>query len=519
MVKKPSLGVRQRVLLAFLLLAVTGVASSLWNLTVQLDNKADIERIHKKSIPTLVAAYEIARQSEGISASTSSLILKKDKWARSVFIGRIADQFNWINLQLGTISRLGYDTEKINNVKHNGKALQKSFDDLIKALENAEIDIKSHISKGAKRASLMNAEVRHKLLKHKRYADIMSFSVADLTGSLSREIDRVVLKTQTRINKAILQLALYSLISLIFTLLVVLYMDRNISRRVVGIQHAMRAIADGKGNEEIPHGGNDEISDMGAALGTFVEKLEEREGQLKKAHDNLEAEVKKRTSELVKEIRERKQAEKKVSESLSEKEVLLQEIHHRVKNNLQVVSSMLSLQSRTENDDKVIAALMESRRRIEVMARVHESLYQSPDLSNIPVKNFIKTIISEELLNPGRNSDGISLRTKIGEMSMDLDTAVTCGQIVSELASNSVKHAFPDGRKGMVTVVIRHAPEGQVELSVMDNGIGLPDGFDLATTKSMGLKLVRTLAKKIDGKIYVNCDNGTCVSVYFKSQV
>ena len=167
-------------------------------------------------------------------------------------------------------------------------------------------------------------------------------------------------------------------------------------------------------------------------------------------------------------ITERKQAEEQIKSSLKEKEVLLQEIHHRVKNNMQVITSLLSLQSDTIKDEQYADMFRESQERIRSMALIHETLYQSEDFANIDFDGYLRTLINSLFISYGASPDKISLKIETNDLSLELDYAIPCGLIINELVSNSLKYAFPDERKGEIKIVLQEISENEMELTVSD---------------------------------------------------
>lgn len=204
-----------------------------------------------------------------------------------------------------------------------------------------------------------------------------------------------------------------------------------------------------------------------------------------------------------------------LNNSLAEKEVLLKEIHHRVKNNLQVISSMLSLQAGTETDNRSVKALKESQRRIKVMARIHENLHRSNDLTSINARDYLDTIIEDTKATYGNGAQRITYRLDADDIFIDVDHAIACGQILSELLSNSAKHAFPNGRSGKIDVTLRREDGGLVEFIVADDGKGIPEGVELEHTETLGMRLVYALAKQMGGTVNVDRSDGTRVEITF----
>lgn len=210
---------------------------------------------------------------------------------------------------------------------------------------------------------------------------------------------------------------------------------------------------------------------------------------------------------IIRDITEKKQAEVDLRNSLKEKEVLLKEVHHRVKNNLQVISSILNLQSSYVKDDNTLHILRESQNRIKSMSFIHESLYQT--------KNFSSVNFSEYIINLSKNlvhsyqvyGDFVELDYQVGNIRLNLDQSIPCGLIVNELVSNALKYAFGEGQKGIIRVELQEE-EGQITLMVSDDGKGLPEGFDYNTTETLGLQLVLTLTEQLDGMLQLDSSPG-----------
>jgi PAS domain S-box-containing protein len=205
----------------------------------------------------------------------------------------------------------------------------------------------------------------------------------------------------------------------------------------------------------------------------------------------------------------RKQAEEQIWASLREKEVLLREIHHRVKNNLQVVSSLLSLQSEQTKDRQTFEAFRESQNRIRSMSLVHEKLYRSPDLTRIDLAEYVPSLATALFRSYGADVRGISLSIQADEVFLGIDRAAPCGLLLNELISNALKHAFPAGRAGEIRITLRPAGDNLLTLVVSDNGVGLPQDLDLHHAGSLGLQLVNTLVSQLDGTITLHRHGGT----------
>ena len=202
-------------------------------------------------------------------------------------------------------------------------------------------------------------------------------------------------------------------------------------------------------------------------------------------------------------VTERKVAGQQLQQSLADKEVLLKEIHHRVKNNLQVISSLLDLQAQHFPDERIRAAFTDSQNRIRSMALIHERLYRSTDLARIDMGEYIQDLALSLFSSYSDDVRDIALQTDIAAIELDVDQAMPCGFIINELISNSLKYAFADGRKGVIAIEFSEEDEGQLELVVRDNGVGLPPDFDYRQSPSLGLRLVHTLVQQLRGTLAV----------------
>lgn len=209
-------------------------------------------------------------------------------------------------------------------------------------------------------------------------------------------------------------------------------------------------------------------------------------------------------------------SEEKVRQALREKEALLREIHHRVKNNLQVISSLLRLQARGAGEGSA-AAFLESRNRVKTMALLHENLFRSEDAANVPVARFAADIARNLFRSHGASAGNISFKTDIEDCSLKADTALPFGMVLNELLSNALKHAFPGGGPGEIRVGFRRADADEFELTVADDGAGLPPGFDLRGCPSLGIKLVLSLVEEqLGGAVAVGTGGGTQFKVRFR---
>jgi two-component sensor histidine kinase/CheY-like chemotaxis protein len=210
-----------------------------------------------------------------------------------------------------------------------------------------------------------------------------------------------------------------------------------------------------------------------------------------------------------KEIREeRRRKDSRILASLREKEVLLKEIQHRVKNNLQVVASLLQLQSGQTRDPEARQMLKEGQSRIRAMALVHQKLYQSPNLAKIKFAQYVEELTNSLLQSFGIGPEVISLKITINEVFLGIDTAIPVALIIHELVSNSLRHAFPDGRRGRIEIDLHHE-EGEFSLTVSDDGIGLPASVRFPETDSLGWQLVSALADQLEARVELRNHHGT----------
>lgn len=252
--------------------------------------------------------------------------------------------------------------------------------------------------------------------------------------------------------------------------------------------------------------------------------------ELQKTHAALELRVQERTADLRRtnlqlrtEMEERKKAGEQVQKSLQEKDVLLREIHHRVKNNLQIIQSMLNLQLPQIKDEKTVALFKESQDRVFSMALIHEKLYQSETLARINFDEYISSLVNHLFLSYG--AAGRAIRSKISTegIILDVDVTIPCALIVNELVSNALKHAFPTprpkGAAGEISVGLRHGQENLFLLTICDNGTGLPEDFDVQQSASLGLKLVLALVRQLQGSIHMSRSCGVGFTISFPAKI
>jgi PAS domain S-box-containing protein len=213
----------------------------------------------------------------------------------------------------------------------------------------------------------------------------------------------------------------------------------------------------------------------------------------------------------------RKMMEEKIKASLEEKGLLLREIHHRVKNNLQIIISLFNLQSHYINDQKAFEALKEGQDRIKSMALIHERFYQNDGLSKIDFDDYIRRLVENLYMSFNISPERIEQNIEADKISLDIDTAVPCGLIINELVSNTLKHAFSENEKGFLNITFKKLDGEKLQLTISDNGKGMPDQFDFEEVDSLGMQLINALTSQLDGKMSMITGKGTTFILDFKN--
>ena len=213
-------------------------------------------------------------------------------------------------------------------------------------------------------------------------------------------------------------------------------------------------------------------------------------------------------------ITRQKEMETLIVKSLREKEILLKEIHHRVKNNMQVISSLLYMQSKITDDEKTKNILIESQNRIKSIALVHESLYQSPNLDNIDYIDYLRKIARYLFESFNITSDRIIFTITGEKVYLDIDKAIPCSLILNEMISNSLKYAFPDNQKGTIQIDVRSGTHNVI-IIYTDNGVGIPEHITLDNTGTMGLQLINGLTNQLKGTVELEREHGTVYKITF----
>ncbi len=233
----------------------------------------------------------------------------------------------------------------------------------------------------------------------------------------------------------------------------------------------------------------------------------EREDLLERLHHlnaELEERVVARTAEL--------------TTTLKEREVLLQEVHHRVKNNLQVIASLINMQMRKLEPGASRTGLEECRSRVDAIAMIHAKLYQSQDYSSVQFAEYARGLASSIFHAMGVSANNVALRMEIGSVSLTVDKAIPCGLILNELITNALKHAFPQNRHGIVQVQLQPSADGDMVLVVTDDGVGIPADFNPHHSESLGMLLVSTLTEQLDGRLEITRGRGTAIRIIFPAE-
>ena len=219
--------------------------------------------------------------------------------------------------------------------------------------------------------------------------------------------------------------------------------------------------------------------------------------------------------ELERKEEKRRKAEEYLKKSLEEKEVLLREVHHRVKNNMQIISSILRMQSRSVKDENLKMILQESQNRIHSMALIHENLYSNEGLSDVKFDNYIKSLVGNISRTFKSQQQHVKFKYQIDSTNLPMDIAIPCGLIINELVSNSLKYAFAKTNDGIITISFDKVDNSKYILIVEDNGVGISEDFDINKTKSLGMKIIYSLVKQIDGVITSDFTKGTkfCINI------
>lgn len=313
-----------------------------------------------------------------------------------------------------------------------------------------------------------------------------------------------------------------SIILFIISTIIVFLIGSIFTKPLSNIVKAVHKISEGDYSQQVEVKSSDEVGFLAKSFNQMVKKIDATNTEMDRINKELEVRVKERTKELEKALKslqkeniERKKAEVAISKSLHEKEVLLKEIHHRVKNNLQIVSSLFFFQSKKIVDPKMLEMFRDGQNRVKSMALIHEKLYQSGDLANIDFKEYIKKLANFLLQSYGVDQNKIKFKNNVQQVQLGVDVAVPCGLIINELISNSLKHGLKDAEQGEIRIDMGYDEANNLILKVSDNGKGIPKEFNLETSESLGLKLVHNLTTQLNGNIEFFNNNGTKVRLVF----
>ncbi len=290
--------------------------------------------------------------------------------------------------------------------------------------------------------------------------------------------------------------------------------ERNL---IDGISRALGEAIQQKQAEEVLQATNQQLQAGEQQLKAANQQLEATNQQLRAANQQLSAsdqQLKAANQQLQAEVAERKGAEEKVQASLKEKEVLLKEIHHRVKNNMQVISSILNLQSKHTDDEQTLKMFKNAQSRVRSMALVHEKLHESRDLAKIDFAEYVRSMVSD-LFRLHGISENVRLKVDIKDVFLDINTAIPCGLITNELVSNALKYAFPDERKGDISIGFHSDKDDKFIFTVKDNGVGIPKDIDWRKTETLGMQLVVLLAEQLGGTVELGRSGGTTFTISF----
>lgn len=318
-------------------------------------------------------------------------------------------------------------------------------------------------------------------------------------------------------------ITIVSMIIFIFGTILVYIVGLFFTNPLTQMVQTVKKISAGDLAQRAPVISNDEVGYLAQSFNQMVQTIQETNKKLELVNSELEKRVKERTVELEKalktlqkENKEKETAQNKIKSSLKEKEVLLKEIHHRVKNNLQIVSSLFFFQSKTISDPQMLEMFRDGQNRVKSMALIHEKLYQSDDLANIDFKEYVKKLATFLFQSYGVDQSKIRFKNNVANIQLGVDQAVPCGLIINELISNSLKHGFKGKETGIIKIEMGHDENNNLIMKVSDDGKGMPEGLDIQKIDSLGLRLVNNLTLQLNGKVEYFNQNGTMVKVVFQ---
>ena len=335
------------------------------------------------------------------------------------------------------------------------------------------------------------------------------------------------------------------LIVLIMSFGIILIISRYLTKPIINLESGIKKIIEGDSNYKVATQSKDEIGQLSRVFDDMIDKLSYSRKKLENHADLLEEQISERTTDLEEKVAEsleqrqailniaadleilnedlnmeievRKKAENQIEKDLREKSTLLQELYHRTKNNMQVISVMLSMQARRSKNEFVKTTFSEIINKIRAMSLVHQKLYDADDLSNINLKEYIEDLSKLLMQSHNAMSSRISSELELENVNILMDSAIPLGLIINEIYSNIFKHAFPDNRTGKISVKLYLEEDGVINLQIGDNGIGIPPDVDLEKSSSMGLSTVFALIKhQIKGTVVTSTTNGLLWHIKFK---
>ena len=395
----------------------------------------------------------------------------------------------------------------------------------LKALSSHQQALQAELLGRADEARAARQASKEFLRNSQKYERLTRNELVTISGQVDLIVSRLLADVE---NGQRVIIATWGSIAAVFLMLLIVF-SRIFSRKIIvepvlKLSQAAQAIGRGEYQTRIELQTSSELQILADSFNLMADQVGTTTAQLENYQVGLEVQIRERTSELtatnrrlMTEISERQRAEDQIKASLQEKDVLLREIHHRVKNNLQVIASLLNLQSRSITDEHVLEPLRESQNRIESMALIHQKLYDSDDLMVVDFAEYSRNLATHLLSSYGV-SQVIALRVDSDAgISLAINSAIPCGLIINELVSNSLKYAFSAGQKGEIRIELRRKEDGRVTLTVADNGAGIPDEIDFRNTKSLGLRLVNILSGQLEGTLELERIGGTKFELTFAS--